>query len=166
MKVLHCLTSLAKALANISEGGMAFGYNAIVTSIIKPHPFYLRYFLFIAIQFVLSDEFSHMRPEERQQLLHVSHISSWRQSKFSSSPLEYFQVGSYLFYPGSFLQEGTGPRVVTAFVEMIFDNTGSRIPVRNIVYGIPVNKVLYLFLTHELSQLFPYEYPPPPPPPP
>ena len=25
-----------------------------------------------AIQFVLSDEFSHMRPEERQQLLHVS----------------------------------------------------------------------------------------------
>lgn len=27
---------------------------------------------FLAIQFVLSDEFSHMRPEERQQLLHVS----------------------------------------------------------------------------------------------
>lgn len=26
----------------------------------------------LAIQFVLSDEFSHMRPEERQQLLHVS----------------------------------------------------------------------------------------------
>ena len=26
----------------------------------------------IAIQFVLTDEFSHMRPEERQQLLHVS----------------------------------------------------------------------------------------------
>ena len=25
-----------------------------------------------AIQFVLTDEFSHMRPEERQQLLHVS----------------------------------------------------------------------------------------------
>lgn len=50
---------------------------------------------FFAIQFVLSDEFSHMRPEERQQLLH----------------------------------EGTGPRVVTAFVEMIFDNTGSRIPI-------------------------------------
>ena len=25
----------------------------------------------LAIQFVLSDEFSHMRPEERQQLLHV-----------------------------------------------------------------------------------------------
>ena len=28
----------------------------------------------LAIQFVLSDEFSHMRPEERQQLLHVSYI--------------------------------------------------------------------------------------------
>lgn len=50
---------------------------------------------FFAIQFVLSDEFSNMRPEERQQLLH----------------------------------EGTGPRVVSAFVEIIFDNSDSRIPI-------------------------------------
>lgn len=50
---------------------------------------------FFAIQFVLSDEFSHMRPEERQQLLH----------------------------------EGTGPRVVSAFVEIIFDNSDNRIPI-------------------------------------
>jgi chromosome segregation ATPase len=48
-----------------------------------------------AIQFVLSDEFSHMRPEQRQALLH----------------------------------EGTGPRVITAFVEIIFDNSDNRIPV-------------------------------------
>ncbi|KAL8587035.1 Structural maintenance of chromosomes protein 3 [Nucella lapillus] len=50
---------------------------------------------FYAIQFVLSDEFSHMRPEQRQALLH----------------------------------EGTGPRVITAFVEIIFDNSDNRIPI-------------------------------------
>lgn len=50
----------------------------------------------LAIQFVLSDEFSHLRPEQRQALLH----------------------------------EGTGPRVVTAYVEIIFDNTDNRLPVR------------------------------------
>lgn len=50
---------------------------------------------FYAIQFVLSDEFSHLRPEQRQALLH----------------------------------EGTGPRVISAFVEIIFDNTDNRIPI-------------------------------------
>ena len=48
-----------------------------------------------AIQFVLSDEFSHLRPEQRQALLH----------------------------------EGTGPRVLNAYVEIIFDNTDGRLPV-------------------------------------
>ena len=48
-----------------------------------------------AIQFVLSDEFSHLREEQRQALLH----------------------------------EGTGPRVISAFVEIIFDNSDNRIPV-------------------------------------
>ncbi|CAL1533668.1 unnamed protein product [Lymnaea stagnalis] len=50
---------------------------------------------FYAIQFVLSDEFSHMRPDQRQALLH----------------------------------EGTGPRVISAFVEIIFDNSDNRIPI-------------------------------------
>ena len=52
-------------------------------------------YFFPAIQFVLSDEFSHLRPEQRQALLH----------------------------------EGTGPRVISAFVEVIFDNMDNRIPV-------------------------------------
>ncbi|KRZ34967.1 Structural maintenance of chromosomes protein 3 [Trichinella pseudospiralis] len=47
-----------------------------------------------AIQFVLSDEFSHLRVEQRQSLLH----------------------------------EGTGPRVLQAFVEIVFDNSDSRLP--------------------------------------
>lgn len=51
--------------------------------------------IFSAIQFVLSDEFSHLRPEQRLALLH----------------------------------EGTGPRVISAFVEIIFDNSDNRIPV-------------------------------------
>ncbi|KRY74785.1 Structural maintenance of chromosomes protein 3 [Trichinella pseudospiralis] len=49
---------------------------------------------FYAIQFVLSDEFSHLRVEQRQSLLH----------------------------------EGTGPRVLQAFVEIVFDNSDSRLP--------------------------------------
>lgn len=49
----------------------------------------------LAIQFVLSDEYSHLRPEQRQSLLH----------------------------------EGTGPRVVSAYVEIIFDNSDARVPV-------------------------------------
>lgn len=48
-----------------------------------------------AIQFVLSDEFTHLRPEQRQALLH----------------------------------EGTGARVMSAYVEIIFDNTDNRVPV-------------------------------------
>ncbi|KRX76560.1 Structural maintenance of chromosomes protein 3 [Trichinella sp. T6] len=47
-----------------------------------------------AIQFVLSDEFSHLRVEQRQSLLH----------------------------------EGTGPRVLQAFVEIVFDNSDYRLP--------------------------------------
>ncbi|KAK4311331.1 hypothetical protein Pmani_017158 [Petrolisthes manimaculis] len=56
---------------------------------------------FYAIQFVLSDEFNHLRAEQRQALLH----------------------------------EGTGPRVISAFVEIIFDNADGRIPIdKNEVY--------------------------------
>ncbi|XP_050090503.1 structural maintenance of chromosomes protein 3-like [Anopheles aquasalis] len=50
---------------------------------------------FYAIQFVLSDEFTHLRPEQRQALLH----------------------------------EGTGPRAMSAYVEIIFDNSDSRVPI-------------------------------------
>lgn len=50
---------------------------------------------FYAIQFVLSDEFSHLQAEARQALLH----------------------------------EGTGPRSLSAFVEIIFDNTDNRLPI-------------------------------------
>ncbi|KAJ8979448.1 hypothetical protein NQ317_006762 [Molorchus minor] len=52
---------------------------------------------FYAIQFVLSDEYSHLRPEQRHSLLH----------------------------------EGTGPRVVSAYVEIIFDNADARVPIEH-----------------------------------
>lgn len=49
---------------------------------------------FTAIQFVLSDDFSNLRTEQRVSLLH----------------------------------EGTGPRVISAMVELLFDNTDKRLP--------------------------------------
>jgi len=49
---------------------------------------------FYAIQFVLSDEYSHLRPEQRTGLLH----------------------------------EGSGPKVIQAYVEIIFDNSDNRLP--------------------------------------
>lgn len=52
-------------------------------------------FCISAIQFVLSDEFSHLRADQRQSLLH----------------------------------EGTGPRSLQAFVEIVFDNSDNRLPV-------------------------------------
>lgn len=48
---------------------------------------------------MLSDEFTHLRPDARQQLLH----------------------------------EGTGDRVMSAYVEIIFDNTDNRVPVSEAV---------------------------------
>lgn len=65
----------------------------MINVVIKPDLFLL--ILLSAIQFVLSDEFNHLRAEQRQALLH----------------------------------EGTGPRVISAFVEIIFDNADGRIPV-------------------------------------
>lgn len=55
-----------------------------------------------AIQFVLSDEFTHLRPDARQQLLH----------------------------------EGTGDRVMSAYVEIIFDNTDNRVPVSETIFFV------------------------------
>ena len=67
------------------------GYIVFLVCVVSPSPTAVC----TAVQFVLSDEFSHMSPEERQQLLH----------------------------------EGTGARVVSAFVEIIFDNSDHRLPV-------------------------------------
>lgn len=72
----------------------------VIFSMVKTEKVYLVTISFLqlcisAIQFVLSDEYSHLRPEQRQGLLH----------------------------------EGTGPRVVSAYVEIIFDNADARVPV-------------------------------------
>lgn len=50
---------------------------------------------FYAIQFVLSDEYSHLRPDQRQQLIH----------------------------------EGSSQKIVSAYVEIIFDNSDNRLPI-------------------------------------
>jgi structural maintenance of chromosome 3 (chondroitin sulfate proteoglycan 6) len=51
--------------------------------------------IFSAIQFVLSDEFSHLKAEERQQLIH---------------------------------ENNSNTRLMTAFVEIILDNSDHRMP--------------------------------------
>jgi len=52
---------------------------------------------FYAIQFVLSDEYSHLRPDQRQQLIHEG--------------------------------TGTNQKIVSAYVEIIFDNSDNRLPI-------------------------------------
>lgn len=66
---------------------------------------------FAAIRFVLSDAYTHMGREERQALLHVSCISS-----AVILPITYFE------------QEGSGSAVMSAYVEIIFDNSDDRFP--------------------------------------
>lgn len=68
---------------------------------------------YLAIQFVLSDEFTHLRPEQRQALLH----------------------------------EGTGARVISAYVEIIFDNSDNRVPVSK----------WYLYTLYKLFKLSKYK---------
>ncbi len=56
---------------------------------------------FNAVHFVLSDKYSHLRAEERQDLLH----------------------------------EGTGRGVMSAFVEVVFDNSDGRLPSEKVFMG-------------------------------
>lgn len=72
--------------------------------------FFIYFFFFAAIQFVLSDEFTHLRPEQRQGLLH----------------------------------EGTGARVISAYVEIIFDNSDNRVPVF-ISYFVMFDLLFFIF---------------------
>lgn len=48
-------------------------------------------------------------------------------------------------------QEGTGPRVISAFVEIIFDNSDNRLPVRMERVHTPVARVLLLLVILSLA---------------
>ncbi|KAJ6669057.1 hypothetical protein lerEdw1_007866 [Lerista edwardsae] len=86
---------LYSVLGRNGSGKSNFFYGVFCyNQILKMIKLNLLYFI-AAIQFVLSDEFSHLRPEQRLALLH----------------------------------EGTGPRVISAFVEIIFDNSDNRLPI-------------------------------------
>lgn len=73
----------------------------------------LLFFHSLAIQFVLSDEFTHLRPEQRQALLH----------------------------------EGTGARVMSAYVEIVFDNSDNRVPVF-IIFIIDLTIYILIIILH------------------
>lgn len=66
---------------------------------------------FAAIRFVLSDAYTQMGREERQALLHVCY--------FSCTPMTLLN---------QCFQEGSGSAVMSAYVEIVFDNSDDRFP--------------------------------------
>lgn len=78
------------------------------------------YFLPTAIQFVLSDEFTHLRPEQRQALLH----------------------------------EGTGARVISAYVEIIFDNSDNRVPVSNYNFYSDICQFIFIHWQIDKEEIY------------
>ena len=104
---------------------------------------------FAAIRFVLGDIFTQMRPEERQALLHVradppppairparagmpqgGAPSSLRLSRLLwIGVTESFGIVVTSVLPRG-AQEGTSLAVMSAYVELVFDNSDQRLPVR------------------------------------
>lgn len=80
----------------------------------------------LAIRFVLSDLFQNLRSEDRHALLHVCILNL-----FFPSLLLFFFSGTWWWFilSAKYEQEGAGHQVVSAFVEIVFDNSDNRIPV-------------------------------------
>ena len=76
---------------------------------------------FAAVRFVLNDITSGLRPDDRQKLLHVSTPFISRKVVMLSAPST----------PTSLVvsQEGAGHAVLSAYVEIVFDNSDNRFPV-------------------------------------
>ena len=77
---------------------------------------------FTAIRFVISDLFHNLRNEERQALLHVCSAMTYWDALLISLHLNWTPFFCYC-------QEGAGHQVLSAFVEIVFDNSDNRIPV-------------------------------------
>ena len=97
-----------------------FGIICIWALISRPlYVIKLQYIPFrAAIRFVLSDQHNNLRAEERQHLLHVCSCQIYIVSNI-------LFISRYKFV----LQEGAGSRLMSAFVEIVFDNSDGRIPV-------------------------------------
>jgi hypothetical protein len=102
------------------------------------------------IRFVLNDAFAGVGPEERQKLLHVRLLRaaggvSCKTGAFeakcqraSAPPLEQLLTPWLLRVHAvlcGVLQEGAGHAVVSAYVEIVIDNSDGRFPVRPRVGG-------------------------------
>lgn len=85
-------------------------------------------FFHLAIRFVLSDLFQNLRSEDRHALLHVWFILPFISSSGSYPLLINYRIWLCLneLFP---IQEGAGHQVLSAFVEIVFDNSDNRIPV-------------------------------------
>lgn len=72
---------------------------------------------------MLNDIFSGLRPDDRQKLLHV------RVSKQAPQHILVLTFTAFVL-----TQEGAGHAVLSAYVEIVFDNADNRFPVR--FYGV------------------------------
>ncbi|XP_020962796.1 structural maintenance of chromosomes protein 3-like isoform X2 [Arachis ipaensis] len=85
---------------------------------------------FHAIRFVLSDLYQNLRNEDRHSLLHVWHCAYFFIPTAGSDVLLFnFRTWAACFVDLFSVQEGAGHQVVSAFVEIVFDNSDNRIPV-------------------------------------
>jgi len=88
-----------------------------------------------AIRFVLSDIFTSLTASERQKLLHVSFSALTGRLTISRTlePSIMFptneQLSEVLRTRVPALQEGAGHAVLSAYVEIVFDNSDNRLPV-------------------------------------
>jgi hypothetical protein len=92
-----------------------------------------------AIRFVLSDMFQNLRSEDRGALLHVCLIFL-----LSISVLDISYWCLILIH--DHCQEGAGHSVVSAFVEIVFDNSDNRIPVSSCSVLVYLIKFIYLIV--------------------
>ena len=88
-----------------------------------------------AIRFVLSDIFTTLTATERQKLLHVSFSALTGRLAISRTLEPSFlfrankQLSEKLRTRVPALQEGAGHAVLSAYVEIVFDNSDNRLPV-------------------------------------
>ena len=100
-----------------------------------------------AVRFVLSDIFSGLRAEERQKLLHV------RSALLTYVLLQPMQSNFGAVQSAAvstcYLQEGAGHAVLSAYVEIVFENSDNRFPVS---CEYPIFSV-YVYMSDEYAAL-------------
>ena len=99
-----------------------------------------------AIQFVLSDSFGSLSLEDRVNLIHVRPVR-WRLLTVPRPPLDRAALPARGLRP---LQSGIGAPLTMAFVEIVFDNSSHRFPVRPAGDSVAARRPQYAHDPHTL----------------